>query len=88
MFTATYFLFGILLMLILGAVIAFSYFVIKPFQTRWAIIHARKIVADGRVKNTWQFRNVHRMLATAQNDLEAAYLWHKLLEIREKAVTE
>ena len=84
MFTMTYLLFCILLLLFLGAVIAFSYFVIKPLQTRWAIVRARKIVAESEVSNTWQFRNVYRMLATARNDLEAAKLWQQLDEIREK----
>ena len=78
MFTMTYLLFCILLILALGAVIAFSYFVIKPLQTRWAIVKARKIVAENRDWNTWQFRNVYRMLATAHSDLEAAKLWQKL----------
>ena len=78
-----YLLFYILLMLLLGAVIAFSYFVIKPFQTRWAIIHARKIVAEGKAKNTWQLRNVYRMLATSRNDLEAVKLWHELDDLME-----
>jgi len=85
MFTMAYLLFYILLLLALGAVIAFSYFVIKPLQTRWAVVKARKIVVENKVKNTWQFRNVYRMLATAHNDLEAAKLWQQLDEIREKA---
>ena len=83
MFLTQYFLFCIVLLLCLGAVIAFTYFVIKPLQTHWAIVRARKIVAENKVENTWHFRNVYRMLATANNDLEATYLWHKLLEIRE-----
>jgi quinol-cytochrome oxidoreductase complex cytochrome b subunit len=85
MFTMTYLLFCIFLLLFLGAVIAFSYFVIKPFQTRWAIIKARKMVAAKKVENTWQFRNVYRMLATARNDLEAAKLWKQLDEMKEAA---
>ena len=85
MFPITYLLFNILLLLGLGAVIAFSYLVVKPLQTRWAIVTARKIVAGGEVKSRWQFRNVYRMLATARNDLEAAKLWQQLDEIREKA---
>ena len=84
MFAMTYLLFCILLMLVLGAVIAFSYFVIKPLQTHWAIGHARKIVAEREVRNSWQFRNVNRMLATARNDLEAAKLWQRLDEIKAK----
>ena len=83
MFTVSYLLFSILLMLLLGAVIAFSYFVIKPLQTRWAIGRARKIMAESEIRDTWQFRNVYRMLATAQNDLEAARLWQRLDEIRD-----
>ena len=83
MFTAEYFLFSILLMLFLGATIAFSYFVIKPLQTRWAIVRARKIVAEKATKNSWQFRNVYRMLATAHSDLEAAKLWKRLDEMKE-----
>ena len=84
MFAVNYLLFWILLMLFLGAVIAFSHFIIKPFQTHWAIVHARKIVAEGRVRSRWQFRNAYRMLATARHDLEAAKLWRQLDEIREK----
>ena len=85
MFTMTYLLFCILLILALGAVIAFSYFVIKPLQTRWAIVNARKILAEGEVKSQWHFHNVYRMLATAHNDLEATQLWQHLDSIREKA---
>ena len=82
MSTISYLLFYILLMLLLGGVIAFSYFVIKPLQTRWAILKARKIVAERQAENTWQFRNVYRMLATAHNDLEAVKLWRQLDEMR------
>ena len=85
MFIVEYLLFYILLMLFLGAVIAFSYFVIKPLQTHWAIVHARKIVAENEVRNTWRFRNVYRILATARNDLEAVKLWQQLDQIREKS---
>jgi hypothetical protein len=84
MFTMTYLLFCILLLLALGAVIAFSYFVIKPLQTRWAIGHARRIVARGESPSQWRFFNVYRMLATARNDLEAAKLWQQLDAMREK----
>lgn len=84
MFAVSYLLFWILLMLLLGAVIAFSYFVIKPLQTHWAIVNARKIVTGKEVKSNWQFRNVYRMLATARNDLEAAKLWRQLDEIMGK----
>ena len=85
MFIMEYLLFYILLLLFLGAVIAFSYFVIKPLQTRWAIVHARKIVAENEARNTWRFRNVYRILATAHNDLEAAKLWQQLDLTREKS---
>jgi len=83
MFTNTALLFSIFLLLLLGAVIAFSYTVIKPVQTRWAVKQGRKIAASGNIGGRWQFENVYRMLATARNDLEAAELWHKLKEIRE-----
>jgi len=65
-------------MLLLGAVIAFSLLVIKPLQTRWAVDTARRIVAEGKARNNWQFRNVYRMLATSRNDLEAVRLWEQL----------
>jgi hypothetical protein len=69
-------------MLSLGAVIAFSLFVIKPMQTRWAIVKARKIVAEGKYQSEGQFRNVYRMLATSKNDLEAAKLWQLLDQMK------
>ena len=83
MLTQTQLLFFIFLLLLLGAAIAFSYFVVKPIQTYWAIKRARKIVASGEIKSRWQFKNVLRILATAWNDLEAAYLWQKLRELKE-----
>jgi len=78
MYLTQYLLFAIVLLLGLGAVIAFSLFVIKPVQTRWAVVRARKIVASGQLPSGWHFRNVYRMLATAHDDLEAAKLWQQL----------
>jgi len=82
MFTTHYLLFSILLMLFLGGAIAFSLFVVKPLQTRWALGVARRIVADGKPESDWQFRNVYRMLATSKNDLEAVKLWQQLDRMR------
>ena len=82
MYSVSYLLFCILMMLLLGGVIAFSLFVIKPMQTRWAVTAARRIVADGKARNEWQFRNVYRMLATAKNDLEAAKLWQMMDQMK------
>lgn len=76
-----YLLFSILMLLFLGAVIAFSYFVIRPMRVHWAIVEARKMVAGRNVSNSWRFRNVYRTLATARNDLEAAELWQQLKDI-------
>ncbi|MFH1169410.1 MAG: hypothetical protein V1691_01820 [Chloroflexota bacterium] len=84
----TQLLFYILMLLLLGAVIAFSYTVVKPLQTRWAVKRGREIAASGDIKSRWQFENTYRMLATAPNDLEAAYLWHKLKEIKERTQTQ
>lgn len=83
----SYLLFCILLLLSLGAVIAFSYFVVKPIQTRWAIITARKIVKEGKTDSRWKFRNVYRMLATARGDMEAMKLWHQMDDIRESVLS-
>ncbi len=81
MYLNSYLLFCIVLLLCLGAVIAFSLFVIKPTQTRWAVRKARKIVAEGNKGSDWHFRNVYLMLATAHDDLEAAELWHELKKV-------
>ncbi len=78
MYLTQYLLSGILLMLGLGAVIAFSLFVIRPLQTRWAVGKARCIVASGRLPDDWHLRHIYRMLATARDDLEAAKLWRQL----------
>jgi hypothetical protein len=82
MHSMEYLLFCIVLLLGLGAVIAFSLFVVKPMQTRWAVIRARKIVATGKAPGDWHFRNIYRMLATAHDDLEAAKLWQQLDRMR------
>ena len=78
----TQLLFSIFLLLLLGAVIAFSYTVIKPLQTRWAVRQARRIAASGKIKSRWQFESIFRILATAGNDREADYLWGKLQELK------
>ena len=78
-----YLLFGNLLLLALGAVICFSYFVIKPMQTRWAIGRAREMVAHGTYNDDRRFRTVYRLLATAHRDLEATKLWRRLDEMKE-----
>jgi hypothetical protein len=82
MHSMEYLLFCIVLLLCLGAVISFSLFVVKPMQTRWAVIRARKIVASGQLPGDWHFRNIYRMLATAHDDLEAAKLWQQLDRMR------
>ncbi|MDD4859576.1 MAG: hypothetical protein PHR56_05160 [Dehalococcoidales bacterium] len=78
MLSTHFLLFNILMLLGLGAVIAFCHLVLKPFQTHWAIVHARRMVAENRWQDDWRSRNVYRMLATARNDLEAAKLWQQL----------
>ncbi len=49
-----YLLLGILLLLSVGAVIAFSYFVIRPLRIYWAIIEGRKMVADREAGQSWR----------------------------------
>jgi len=78
-----YLLFCILLLLFLGAVIAFTHFVVRPLRVHWAIMEGRKMVAAREVSPSWRYRNVCRTLATARNDLEAAELWKELKDIRE-----
>jgi hypothetical protein len=78
-----YLLLGILLLLGIGAVIAFTYFVIRPLRIHWAIIEGRKMVAAREIGQTWRYRNVCRTLATAHNDLEAADIWRQLKDIQE-----
>ncbi len=83
MLTETYLLFFIFLLLSVGAVIAFSYFVIKPIQVYWAVKKARQVVASGEIKSKWQFENIFRILSTAGNDSEALYLWQHLQELKD-----
>jgi len=69
MYNDTVWLFGIFIILVRFAVIAFAYFVIKPLQTALAIRKAKKLIASGRIDSQWQFNNVSRMLATARQTL-------------------
>jgi hypothetical protein len=78
-----YLLFSIMMLMFLGAVIAFSYFVVRPLRIHWAITEAKKMVVNRNISKSWRFRNVWRTLATARNDLEAAELWRQLKDIRE-----
>jgi hypothetical protein len=78
-----YLLLGILLLLGIGGVIAFSYFVIRPLRIHWAIMEGKKMVATRESGQGWRYRNVCRTLATAHNDLEAAEIWRRLKDIRE-----
>lgn len=73
----------ILLLLAVGAVIAFNVFFIRPFQTHWAIGAARKIIDRGQAASEAQFLSVYRLLATARNDLEATKLWRRLDELKD-----
>jgi quinol-cytochrome oxidoreductase complex cytochrome b subunit len=82
MYSEQYLLFGIFLLLGLWAVIAFTIYVLKPVQTHWAMEKARKIIAEGKVRNNWQFHNIYRMLAKSKDDLEAQKLWQRLDEMK------
>jgi hypothetical protein len=74
------------LLLTLGAVIAFSLFVVRPLQMRRAVVRARRIIMDGKIDSDWQFRNVYRQLATASDNLEANQLQRQLDEMKATAV--
>jgi type II secretory pathway pseudopilin PulG len=87
MLALNYLVFGIILLLVAGAIITFSYAVIKNRRTRRAIVYARRILAGGQADSEDQFRDVYRQLATASNDLEAAKLWKKLDELKDLAGT-
>jgi hypothetical protein len=76
--TINYWFFGIIMVFNVWVVIALCIYIIRPLETRWAIIQARKMVAEGRVRNDWMFRNVYRTLAIAKNDQEASKLWETL----------
>lgn len=82
MLTEHYLLFAIFLLFGLWAVIAFTIFVVRPFQTYWAMAQARKIIAEGKARNNWQYHNVYRMLAKSKDDLEAKKLWKQLDEMK------
>jgi len=85
MLTQTEIQFAIMLLLILGAIIAFCYFVLKPLQVHWARKRAREILHAGKVRNYWRFHNIYRILAMSGPDLEAQYLWHRLNELKEQS---
>jgi len=78
-----YLLFCIMMLLFLGAVIAFIRFVIRPLRVYWAITEAKKMVVNRDISHSWRFRNVFRTLATSRNDLEAVELWQQLKDIQE-----
>jgi hypothetical protein len=85
MLELSYVIFITILLLAVGAVLAFSYYVIRTHRTQRAIIYARRILSAGQADSEDQFRDVYRRLATARNDLEAAKLWKKLDELRDVA---
>jgi hypothetical protein len=72
-----------MMLLFLGAIIAFIHFVIWPLRIYWAITEAKKMVGKREINRGWRFRNVVRTLASARNDLEAATLWQQLRDIQE-----
>lgn len=86
MLTQIEILFAIMLILILGAVIAFCYLVLKPLQIHWARKQARLIIAAGKAPNDWRFHNAYRILAKAGHDHEAKLLWDKLNDIKENTI--
>ena len=49
MITINYWLFAIFVVFNVWAVIALCIYIIRPLETRWAIIQARKMVAEGKL---------------------------------------
>ncbi len=47
---------------------------------------AKKILETGRIDDSKKFEQVSKTLATTQNDLEAADLWKKLQDLKDKKV--
>ena len=85
MFELNSLLLSVVLLLAIGLLFTFIYYVIKDRQTRMAIIYARRILNAGQADSEEQFRSVYRRLATTRNDLEATMLWKKLDELRDLA---
>jgi hypothetical protein len=83
MLELSYLIFVIILLLGIGAIVAFCHNVIRNHQTRQAIVYARRILNAGQADSKEQFSSVYRQLATARNDLEAAKLWKKLDELKD-----
>jgi type II secretory pathway pseudopilin PulG len=83
MLELSYLIFTIILLLAIGAIVAFSRSVVRIHRTRRAIVYARRILNAGQADSKEQFINVYRQLATARNDLEAAKLWEKLDELKD-----
>jgi type II secretory pathway pseudopilin PulG len=85
MLELSYLIFAIILLLAIGAIVAFSQSVVRNHRTRRAIVYARRILNAGQADSEEQFIDVYRQLATAHNDLEAAKLWKKLDELKDLA---
>jgi hypothetical protein len=83
MLELSYLIFVTILLLGIGAFVAFSHAVIRIRRTQRAIVYARRILSAGQADSEEQFCSVYRQLATARHDLEAAKLWKKLDELRD-----
>jgi len=78
-------IFGFLILLGLAFWLALPIAGLAVLGQRWAKKQARHMLDTGEVE--WKnFDRVSKILATTRDDLEAADLWHRLQELRDKQI--
>jgi len=76
----------VIILVLIGITLAFPPAGLIAFRQEKVKKEAKKILEDGRIYDYKKFEQISKTLATTQNDLEAADLWKKLQDLKDKKV--
>ena len=74
----------VIVLVLIGIALAFPLAGLIVFSQAKAKKEAQKILEVGRIDDPKKFKQISKTLATTQNDLEAADLWKKLQDLKDR----
>lgn len=76
---------GVLFLFLVGAIVYFNYWVVKPLLIEWAKRRAQEYCEAGNITDPKIYDMICGRLSRAHNDAEADELQRKLRELKEKS---
>ncbi len=74
----------VIILVLIGIALAVPLAGLIVFSQAKAKKEAQKMLEAGRIDDPKKFAQISKVLATTQNDLEAADLWKKLQDLKDK----